>query len=129
MATKEQFAEQIARVPGVKNYLLARGDGRVLVHNLSGAERLASMMVIGGLCSERIRALSGLNCLRYLVLGRTGQENFLVFPLEKYLLGVVQHPEVPPGEVAQGVSAFIEQLLRSRNSNGGAPGSRKEEGL
>lgn len=107
MATAREFAEQLLKIPGIKGYCLLRGDGRIVVQNLSGDEGLTTLVSLAGRVGEALRNGMGFQYFRYLTLTRQGQEHLLVFPVETYLLGIVQKPGVMTSEVAESVSRFI----------------------
>ena len=122
MATARQFVQELLRIPGIEGYCLVRPDGRVLVHNLEAAEETAALVLLCGQAGKTIRKGMGLQHFRHLALGRENSEHLLVFPVEQYLLGIIQSPEATTHDLVEALYHFLLRITRSsRDHAGGSP--------
>jgi predicted regulator of Ras-like GTPase activity (Roadblock/LC7/MglB family) len=116
MASAKEFGESIAAIEGIRSYLLVRKDGFLISHNVPNPKELATTVVISGLGAEAVKSSLGGSYFRYLEFVRDNKENLLVFPIEKYFLGIVQEAEAFGPELAEQVIRYIMTLTRKQPS-------------
>ena len=119
MATIKEFSA-IGDLPGVKNYILVKNNGSVAAAGMAEAERIARIVLRCGRNSDAI----GAPRFSYLVLTRENRENFIVFPVGNYYLGVIKEREVDDPALIKSVLEFIENLPGKRAS-APSPGKSK----
>lgn len=111
MATIDEF-RRVAEIEGVKSFILVRDDGEIAARNMDEAESIAAMVLRCGRNPERI----GTARYRYQVFGRKGGEDFFIFPVGNYYLGVIKEREIDSGLLVDGVLYFVKALPRKRPS-------------
>lgn len=116
MASAKEFGERIAAIEGIRSYVVVRKDGFLIAHNVANPEELATTVVINGLGAEAVKNSLGGSYFRYLEFARNNKENLLVFPIEKYFLGIVQEAEAYGPELAEQVIQYIMTLTRKQPS-------------
>ncbi|MDX2480882.1 MAG: roadblock/LC7 domain-containing protein [Desulfuromusa sp.] len=114
MATAKDFVGRVNQIDGVAGCLLVTNDGLVLGQTLDDPEVYSAMMQLSADLSEHIMSSIGFSYCRYLSFNRVNLQNFYIFPIEKYLLGIVQHEDCS-------VAPMLEQVyqLIGRVSTGG----------
>ncbi len=120
MATLQDFVQRVRRIKGVARFLLLRSDGRLLAHNLERPEGFSELMPLIGLGSRSIQKSMGFSRFNYFMVGRKQGENFLVFSLGSYQLGVEVAPECSGPEVADGIMELLRKT-RVQSKAGHAP--------
>lgn len=115
MATAKDFVDRISQIDGVAGCLLVRDDGLVLGQTLDDPEVYSTLMQISSGLSENIMSNVGFSHCQYLSFNRTNMQNFYIFPIDKYLLGVVQQEN-------SSLSFLLEKVFQliGRVSTGGS---------
>lgn len=115
MATAEDFIGRIDQIDGVAGCLLIRDDGAVLGQTVDDPELYSTLLQMSSQASSEIMTNTGFSYCRYLSFNRFNMQNFYVFPIDKYLLGIVQQADCS-------VAAMLERVyqLIGRVSTGGA---------
>lgn len=119
MATIKEF-EKIAEIAGVKSYILVKNNGSVAARQIEEPERIARIVLRCGQNSDAI----GVSRFRYLVLARENRENFIIFPIGNYYLGVVKEKNIDSMVLVNSVLDFFENLPGKRSS-AQSPGKSK----
>jgi len=119
MSAAERFANRIAQIKGVDQFVLTRQDGQIITHNLSNPEQLASVVTLGGYGAQAIQKSVGFSQFRYLVCTRPQSQNLIVFSLDKYFLGIQQKPDTSQAELVSEVSRFLQHILSRRKETNG----------
>jgi len=113
----ERFAKRISTIPGLKHFILARNDGQLVSHNLTDPDNLAAMTTLCGMYSGQIQESLGFSKFRHMVLYRENQEHLLLFPLDRYFLGVVHQIGIDQEKMLDNISQFLTSLLSKRKDN------------
>ena len=92
MATAKDFVARISKVAGVSGCLLIRRDGTLVGRAIDDPENYTILMQISGGLAHDIQDNIGASSCRSVNFGRQGEDNFYVFPIDNYLLGVVPQP-------------------------------------
>lgn len=100
MASAQDFVERIDRLEGVTGCLLIRHDGTRVAGSLEDADTHSALMQIGARMADDITEKIGFSSCRHLCFSRDSGGTFHVFPIDRYLLGVVQ-----------GADCFVPDLL------------------
>ena len=118
MSAAERFAQRISQIKGVDRFVLTRQDGQIVTHNLSNPEQLASVVTLGGYGAQAVQDSVGFSPFRYLVCTRPESRNLIIFPLDKYFLGIQQKPDTSQGELVGEVGRFLQHILSRRKDSG-----------
>lgn len=119
MATIKEFAE-IAEISGVKNYILVKNNGSIAARQIEEPDRIARVVLRCGKNSDAI----GVPRFRYLMLARNNRENFIIFPVGNYYLGVIKEKNIDSMALVNSVLEFIDNLPGKRSS-APSPGKSK----
>ncbi|WP_321369128.1 hypothetical protein [uncultured Desulfuromusa sp.] len=117
MATAIDFVERVHQVDGVAGCVLVKDDGKLLGNTLDDSEVYSTLLQVTSGISGDIMSNVGFSYCRYICFNRHNMQNFYVFPIDNYLLGVVQ-------EANCSVSPMLDRVyqLVGRVSTGG-PGN------
>ncbi|MEA2082943.1 MAG: hypothetical protein U9O82_01630 [Thermodesulfobacteriota bacterium] len=107
MATLSDFAG-IAGIKGVENYVLVKSDGTIVSHNAKHPESLAKMVLGCGLNCDKI----GKARFTYFVFSRGTRENYFIFPVGNYYLGLQQQADIDAELIANTIIEFIRGLSK-----------------
>lgn len=119
MATVKEFLTRINEIEGVAGCLLVKGDGSLIGQMVKDAEMLSSLLLLSGKYAQNIMLKAGFSYCRSLCFNRETGENFYMFALNTYYLGVVQ----TPGSSTEKMTAKVNHLL-SLVKNVGAKGQK-----
>ncbi len=111
MATIKEFSE-IGDLAGVKNYILVKNNGSVVTARIPEPDRIARIVLRCGRNSDAI----GNPRFSYLLLTRENEEDFIIFPVGNYYLGVIKDKEIDNPALVKRVLEFIENLPGKRAS-------------
>ena len=93
MATAKEFIARINQIDGVADCLLIKDDGVLLGQTLDDPEVYSTLMQISAGLSIDIMDKIGFSYCRYISFNRTNNQRFYIFPIENYLLGIVQQAD------------------------------------
>jgi predicted regulator of Ras-like GTPase activity (Roadblock/LC7/MglB family) len=110
MSAIERFAQRLSQFQGVEHFVLARNDGQLVTHNLSEPDDLASLVTLCGLNAQAIRKTIGFSRFRHLVCTNARQANLIIFPLDRYFLGIFKRTGANQAELIDEVSRFLQRL-------------------
>ncbi len=122
MATAKEFVLRVSKIDGVAGCLLVRDDGVLLGQTLDDPEVFSSLVVLSGSLGQDIMARTGFSYCRHLSYLRRGKRHFYVFPIENYLLGVVQRSDSYVPDMLDAVYRLISRVS-TRSSAVAAGGS------
>lgn len=122
MATAKEFIARIDKIDGVGGCLLVRNDGVLLGQTIDDPEVYSTLLVISGSLSQAIMEKTGFSYCRHLNFSLTSKQNFYVFPIDKYLLGVVQRTDSYVPDMLEAVYRLIGRVTTG-NSDDGTSGS------
>ena len=114
MATARQFVARVNQVDGVAGCLLVRNDGVLLGQTIDDPEMYSALLVISDNLSRGVMEKTGFSYCRHLSFNRSSKRNFYAFPIDKYLLGVVQQTDAYLPDMLEAVYRLL-----SRVSTGG----------
>ncbi|PLX79325.1 MAG: hypothetical protein C0616_11755 [Desulfuromonas sp.] len=116
MKASERFANRLNTIKGVKHFVLARNDGQLVTHNLTEPDNLSSMTTLCGIYATHIKETLGFGTFEHMVLFRANEEHVVLFPLDRYFLGIVHHSGADQPALIERITRFLQSLLLKRNS-------------
>ncbi len=105
MATIKDFTK-IIKIKGVKKYILVKNNGKVAAHDIEDPKTIAMVVLRCGRNSDSF-------CLprfKFLLFKRDNNENFFIFPVGNYYLGVIQENDISNLILVGRVLQFIKDL-------------------
>ncbi|SEA00293.1 hypothetical protein SAMN05660420_01029 [Desulfuromusa kysingii] len=115
MATAVDFVERINQIEGVSGCVLVKDDGTLLGNTLGDTEDYSGLLQVTSGLSADIMNNVGFSYCRYICFNRDNMQNFYVFPIANYLLGIVQQTDCSVARMLDKVYHLV-----SRVSTGGA---------
>lgn len=115
MSAAERFAKRINRIKGVANFILTRNDGRIITHNVDHPEDLATLVTLCGFNADAVRKTIGFSQFNYLYAGCQHQNPLLVFPFDRYFLGIRQLRDAEQQELIEEVQHVLQQVVSQRD--------------
>ena len=110
MATAKDFVGRINQIDGVAGCLLIKNDGVLLAQTLDDTEVYSALLQISTSLSADIMEKIGFSYCRYISFNRTNNQNFYVFPIDNYLLGIVQKEDCSVAAMLEAVYRFIARV-------------------
>lgn len=110
MPTIIDFAK-IAKVDGVKNFILIRKDGQVMTHNMENPEALSPFIVLCGLNADAIGVSLSLEQMTNITVTRENKEHLHIFPAGNYFAAVFQKSDAYTPDVIKSISKFINTVI------------------
>ena len=117
MATVKEFLARINEIEGVAGCLLVRGDGSLIGQMVEDSEMLSSLLLLSGKYAQDIMVKAGFSYCRSLCFNRERGENFYMFTLNTYYLGVVQAPNSSTEKMTAKVNHLLS-LVKNVGSKG-----------
>ncbi|MCW8892054.1 MAG: hypothetical protein OQL18_01895, partial [Deltaproteobacteria bacterium] len=118
MATAQDFVAQVNKVDGVAGCLLIKTDGVLLGQTLEDPEVYSTLMQIAGGQANDIKTRIGFSYCRYLSFSRVNSRHFYVFPIDNYLLGIVQRTDCYVPDMLEAVYRLIGWVSTTRSDVG-----------
>ncbi len=116
MATATEFIAHVDKVDGVAGCLLVRNDGTLLGQTIDDPEMYSTLVVISGGCANGVMESVGFSYCRHLSYSRESKNHFYVFPIDKFLLGVAQHPDCYVPDMLESVYRLIGRVSTSQSA-------------
>jgi len=116
MATAKEFIDHVARVDGVAGCLLVRNDGILLGQTVDDPEMYSTLLVISANLAAEVMEKAGFSYCRHIGFNRQGKSHFYVFPIDKYLLGVVQSSDCHASEMLESIHRLISRVSTNRST-------------
>ena len=110
MASAKDFVGRISKVDGVAGCLLVKNDGVLLGQTLDDPEVYSTLMMIGAGLANDIMEKIGFTYCRHISFGRANNRHFYVFPIDQYLLGVVQSTDCYVPDMLEEVYGLIGRV-------------------
>ncbi len=110
MATAKEFVARVNSIDGVSGCLLVRNDGVLLGQTIDDPEVYSTLMLISAGLSRGIMEKAGFSYCRHLSFSRNCKRNFYVFPIDKYLLGVVQRTDAYLPDMLEAVYRLVGRV-------------------
>lgn len=111
MASLQEFESRIMATEGVSGYVLVKQDGNVLSHHLDRHQEVGAMVMLGGLCCKEVVSAMGYQRLKSCVLTLENSTKIYVFPVGRYLLGVLseslRNGSTPVNDIREILKDFI----------------------
>lgn len=109
MVSVEAF-KRIARVKGIKSYILVRNDGNIAAHNIDDIAP-NPLTTVTLKCGRRCTQLkqSDFKCLLF---SKKNNENIFIFPVGNYYLGVIKESIIDEIVLIDNIFDFIRSLPR-----------------
>lgn len=101
---------QIAKLPGVDQYILVDRQGKIAAHDIKTPEQAATMVLTCGLNSEVI----GRTRFEQIIISRQNQKNIFIFPVGKYYLGVVKQKQIDNIRLVNHIGKFLDRILNKK---------------
>jgi hypothetical protein len=121
MATAREFVARIDAIDGVSGCLLVRDDGVLLGQTLDDPEVFSTLLVISNNLSREVMEKVGFSYCQHVSFSRSSKRNFYLFPIDRYLLGVVQRTDSYVPDMLEAVYRLIGRVTTG-NSAGGTSG-------
>lgn len=117
MATAKDFVGQVNKINGVAGCLLVRDDGLVIDQTLADVENYSALLQISSGLADDIMTTVGFSHCHYLSFNRLNNQTFYMFPIDKYLLGILQQADCSVSDMLERVSYLIGKVsTKSANS-------------
>lgn len=110
MPTIIDFAK-IAKIEGVKNFILIRKDGQVMTHNMEKPEALSPFILLCGLNADAIGVMLSLQQMSNVTISRENREHLHIFPAGNYFAAVFQKAEAYAPDLVKSISKFISTII------------------
>ena len=110
MATAKDFVGRIDQIDGVAGCLLIKNDGALLGQTVDDPEVYSTLLQISIGLSADIMDKIGFSYCRYVSFSRTNNQNFYVFPIDNYLLGIVRKADCSVTAMLESVYLFIDRV-------------------
>jgi len=117
MATAVDFVERVNQIDGVAGCLLVNSDGTLLGKTLDNPEVYSTLLQVTSGLSGEIMSNVGFSYCRYISFNRFNMQNFYVFPIDKFLLGVVQQADCSVSAMLERVYQLIGKVSTSEAGN------------
>ena len=102
--------KSIINVAGVDQYILVDKAAKIFAHNMTAPETLAEITSICGFKSHTI----GKTSFSYVMFSRENNNNFFIFPVGKYYLGVIKQEGINNTLLAENVIRFLKDFLNRK---------------
>ncbi|WP_462268341.1 hypothetical protein [Desulfobacter sp.] len=106
MNKKIKGLEKIARIKGVREFLLVDANRVVKAHGAKDPEKKAESIIN---CSQKAGSISR-SGYQYLLFSRKNQNHLLVFPVGSFALGIVQEKGVNSLMLANQVKKALKDI-------------------
>ena len=110
MATAKDFVDQVDKIVGVAGCLLVRDDGLILGQTLGNVENYSALMQISSGLANDIMTNVGFSHCHYLSFNRVNEQNFYVFPIDRYLLGIIRQADCSAADILERVFYLIGKV-------------------
>jgi len=110
MATAKDFVTKIDQIEGVAGCLLIKNDGTSLGQTLDDIEGYTTLLMDYAYLSNPIMENLGFSYCRHISFQRSNDENFYIFPISNYLLGVVLNTDCSEYAMLERVSQLINRV-------------------
>ena len=110
MATAKDFVGRIDQIDGVAGCLLVKNDGALLGQTVDDPEVYSTLLQISAGLSADIMEKIGFSYCRYVSFNRTNNQNFYIFPIDNYFLGIVQNEDCSVTTMLETVYQFIDRV-------------------
>ena len=116
MATAKDFIAYVDKVEGVAGCLLVREDGVLFGQSLADPEIYSTLMLIGSGRAAEVMSCAGFSYCRHLSFSRSNKRHFYVFPIDQFLLGVVQRSDCYVPEMLESIYRLISRVSTSKSA-------------
>ncbi len=116
---------QIKEIKGIKKYLLVKSSGRIILGDGLKSENFKGMLLACG----READLLGSTRFTVFLINRKNGEDFLIFPVGNYYLGVIKEKSADTKVLANKVIAFIKDISSRRVLPGVPKHTKKQQGI
>jgi len=114
MATAKDFIVRINKIDGVAGCLLMKADGTLIEQTIDDAVTYATLMATGRREADSLMRMIGCSHCQHLCFGRDDNRDFYVFPIENYMLGIVQKSDCDTSEMLDTVYGLIDRVSTRR---------------
>lgn len=113
MATAKDFVAQVGRIEGIAGCLLVRKDGVILGQTVLDPELYSSLMLDAGGRAFDIMNSIGFSYCRHLCFNRENGCHFYLFPINNYLLGVIQRTDCDVPTMLDSIYSLVSRVSTS----------------
>ncbi len=110
MATAKEFISRVDGINGVASCLLVRKTGELLGHTFDQPGQYQELIAYAMRCSAGIQDAVGVSCCKHISFCRSGKENFYLFCIGGFLLGVLQRADSSAPDMLDAVYRLIKQV-------------------
>lgn len=118
MATAKDFVGRIDQIDGVAGCLLVKSNGAVLGQTIDDPEVYSTLLQMSSHLSREIMTSIGFSYCRHLSFNRINMQNFCVFPIDNYLLGIIQKADCSVAFMLERVYQLIGKVSTSGETKG-----------
>ncbi|MFA5902541.1 MAG: roadblock/LC7 domain-containing protein [Desulfobacula sp.] len=109
MPNVEQFGS-ILKVTGIDQYILVDKTAKIITHNMTDPEKMAEITSVCGFKSQEI----GKSNFSYIMFSRKNHNNFFIFPVGKYYLGVIKQKTVSNDLLVENILQFLKDSVNHK---------------
>ncbi len=117
MATAKDFVGRVNKIVGVAGCLLVRDDGLLISQTLEDVENYSALLQMGSGLAHDIMINVGFSHCHYISFNRANNQTFYIFPIDKYLLGVIQQADCSVSDMLEGVAYLIGKVSTNKASS------------
>ena len=110
MATAKDFVARINKIAGVAGCLLIKDDGTMLDQTFDDVDIYSTLQQVSSSLSAEIATHGGFSSCRTISFHRLNNQTFHVFPIDKYLLGIIQQEECCVDDMLEQVFYLIDKV-------------------
>ena len=114
MATAKDFVKRINQFVGVAGCVLIRDDGSLVDGTSDDVEGYSSLLQVSSDLAGDIMNSTGFSHCRYISFQRINNQCFYVFPIDQYLLGIIQQADCSVSEMLEQVFYLIDKVSTKR---------------
>lgn len=107
LSNSKRFLSSILKIPGIKRLILVdKNAGIFLTKNIENPEKLAGMISNCGSLSHLI----GGKKMKFIIFSRESRNDFLIFPVGKYYLGVIKQTGMDNILLSRNIMKFLKDF-------------------
>lgn len=110
MATAKDFVSRVDQIDGVAGCLLIKENGASLGQTLDDVDTYSSLLLNSVELSNEVMEKTGFSYCRHISFQRSNDENFYIFPIRNYLLGVLLNADCSEPVMLEQVAQLINRV-------------------
>ncbi len=102
--------KRIETLKEVDQFIITDSDGNIVAQRISNPEKTARMV---SLCGKNFYAIGKSN-FKFCMFSRKKKQNFFIFPVGNYYLGVIKQKEIKNFILADTINNFLTDAMKKR---------------